>query len=76
MHTTMNPLRCDIQLQGCQLSHMLPEHPRRMSPVAEDIVRSPDVSAWKSAVYHSLRSADGFHVLSVDGTMKIAIGVR
>ena len=63
----------DIQLQGCQQGHMLPEHP--MWPVAEDIVRSPDVWAWKSALYDGLRSADGFHVLSVDGTMKIAMGV-
>ena len=47
-----------------------------MWPVAEDIVRNPDVSAWKSALYDGLRLADGFHVLSVDGTMKIAMGVR
>ena len=47
---TMNPLQCDIQLRGCQHGHMLLEHPKTMWPVAEDIVRSPDVSAWKSAV--------------------------
>ena len=76
MHVTMNRLQYDIQLQGCQHGHMLPEHPKTMWPVAEDIVRSPDVSAWKSALYDGLRSADGFHVLSVDGTMKIAMGVR
>ena len=64
----------DVQLQGCQLGHML--HPKTMWPVAEDVVRSPDVSAWKSALYDSLRSADGFHMLSMDGTMKIATGVR
>ena len=29
--------------------------------VAQDIVRSPDVSAWKSALCDGLRSADGFH---------------
>ena len=72
----MNRLQCDIQLQACQPGHMLPEHPKTMLPVAEDIVRSPDVSKWKSALYDGLRSADGFHVLSVDGTMKIAMGVR
>ena len=76
VHMTMNRLQCDIQLQGCQLGHMLPEHPKTMWPVAEDIVRSPDVSAWKSALYDGLRSADGFHVPSVDGTMKTAMGVR
>ena len=76
MHMTMNRLQCDIQLQGCQHGHMLPEHPKTMWPVAEDIVRSPDVSAWKSASNDGLQSADGFHVLSVDGTMKIAMGVR
>ena len=37
---------------------------------------SPDVSAWKSALYDGNRSADGFHLLSVDGMMKIAMGVR
>ena len=72
----MNRVQCDIQLRGCQLGHTLPEHPKTMWPVAEDIVRSPDVSAWKSAVYDGLRSANGFHVPSVDGTMKIAMGVR
>ena len=76
MHMTMNRLQCDIQLQGCQPGHKLPEHPKTMGPVAEDIVRSPDVSAWKSALYDGLESADGFHVLSVDGSMKIATGVR
>ena len=40
----MNRLHSDIQLQGCQQGHMLPEHPKTMWPVAEDIVRSPDVS--------------------------------
>ena len=55
---------------------MLPEHPKTMWPVAEDAVRSPDVSAWKSTLYDVLPSADGFRVLSVDGTMKIAMGVR
>ena len=47
-----------------------------MLPVAVDIVRSPDASAWKSALHDGLRSADGFHVRSVDGTVKIAMGVR
>ena len=70
MHMTLNRLQRDIQQQGCQLGHVLPEHPKTTWPVAEDIVRSPDVSAW------SLRSADGFHVLSMDGAMKIAMGVR
>ena len=55
----LNRLQCDIQLQSCQLGHTLLEHPKTMWPVAEDIVRSPDVSAWKSAVYDGLRSADG-----------------
>ena len=66
------PLQCDIQLRGCQPGHLLPEHPKTMWPVAEDIVRSPDVSAWRTALYDGLRSADGFHVPSVDGTTKIA----
>ena len=47
-----------------------PGAPNTSWPVAEDIVRSPDVSSLKSALYDGLRSADGFHVLTVDGTMK------
>ena len=53
---------------------MLPEHPNTMWPVAEDIVRSPDVSAWKSALYDGLRSVDGFHVLSVDRSPWVSAG--
>ena len=68
-HMTMNRLQCDIQLPGCQLGHLLPEHPQTKWPVAEDIVRSSDLSAWKSALYDGLWSADGFHVLCVDGTV-------
>ena len=63
MHMSMNRLQCDIQLQGCQQGHLLLEHLKTMLPMAEDIVRSPDVSAWKSALCDGLRSADGFHVL-------------
>ena len=73
VHMTMNRLQRDIQLQGCQLGHTLPKDLKTMWPVAEDIVRSPDVSSLKSALYDGLRSADGFHVLTVDGTMKIAM---
>ena len=50
MHMPMNRLQCDIQLQGCKLGHLLPEHTKTMWPVAEDIVRSPDVSAWRTAL--------------------------
>ena len=35
MHMTMNRVQCDIQLQGCQLGHTLPEQPKTMWPVAE-----------------------------------------
>ena len=60
MRVAMNRLQCDIQLQGCQLGHTLPEHPKTMWPVAEDTVRSPDVATWKSALYDGLLSVDGF----------------
>ena len=30
MHMTMNRLQCDIQLPGCQLGHLFPEHPKTM----------------------------------------------
>ena len=42
----------------------------------EDVVKSPDVSAWKQALYEAVHSSSGFRVLSLDGTMKIAMGLR
>ena len=52
-------------------SHAHDDEPFAVRPVAEVIVRSPDVSAWKSALYHGLRSSESFHVPSVDGTMGV-----
>ena len=74
MHMAMNRLQCDIQLQGCQQGHVLPEHPKTMWPVAQDIVRSPDVSAWKSALYRRPSVSKRFHVLSVDRLPWVSAG--
>ena len=76
MHMSVNRLQCDIQLHGCLLGHTLPEHRKTMWLMTEDFIRSPDFLVWKSALCDSLPSADGFRLLSVDGTMKIAMGVR
>ena len=55
---------------------MLPEHAKTMWPKVEDVLRSPDVTAWQQALMNNLHSSDGFRVLSLDGTMKIAMGLR
>ena len=47
---------------------------RRCCPWQRTSSVVPDVSAWKSALLDGLRSADGFHLLSVDGTLKMAHG--
>ena len=39
-------------------------------------MKSPDVSAWKQALCEALHSSSGFRVLSLDGTMKIVMGLR
>ena len=74
--TSLNRFQCDIQLRGCVLGHMLPEHAKTMWPIVEDVLRSPDVTAWQQALMNNLHSSDGFRVLSLDGTMKIAMGLR
>ena len=74
--TSLNRFQCDIQLRGCVLGHMLPELAKTMWPVAEDVLHSPDVTAWQQALMNNLHSSDGFRVLSFDGTMKIAMGLR
>ena len=72
--TSLNHFQCDIQLRGCVLGHILPEHAKTMWPM-EDVLQSPDVTAWQQALKHNLHSSDGFRVL-LDGTMKIAMGLR
>ena len=74
--TSLNRFKCDIQLRGCVLGHILPEHAKTMWPKVEDVLHSPDVTAWQHALKNNLRSSDGFRVLSLDGTMKIAMGLR
>ena len=47
-----------------------------MWPIVEDVLRGPDVTAWQQALMNNLHSSDGFRVLSLDGTVKIAMGLR
>ena len=55
---------------------MLLEHAKTKWPIAEDVLHSPNVTAWQQALMNNLHSSDGFRVLSLDGTMKIAMGLR
>ena len=61
----------DIQLRGCVLGQMLPENAKTIWSVVEDVLKCPDVIAWRQALIDKL-----YHVLSVDGTTKIAMGLR
>ena len=54
----------------------LPENAKTIWPIVEDVVKSPDVSTWKRALHDALHSSSGFRVLSLDGTNKIAMGLR
>ena len=55
---------------------MLREHAKTKWSFVEDVLRSPDVRAWQHALKDNLRSSDGFRVLSLDVTMKIATALR
>ena len=55
---------------------MLPELAKTMWPAVEDVLRSPDVTAWQQALMNNLHSSNGFRALSLDGTMKIAMGLH
>ena len=74
--TFLNRFQCDVQLRGCVLGHMLPENAKTIWPKAEDVLHGPDVTAWRQALIDNLHDADGCRVLSLDGTMKIAMGLR
>ena len=54
---------------------MLPESAKTMWLVAEDVLHGPDVAAWRQALIDNLHDADGCRVLSLDGTMEIAMGL-
>ena len=72
----LNRFQCDIQLRGCVLGHMLPENVKTIWPIVEDVLRSPDIAAWRQALIDNLYNVGGCRVLSLDGTMKIAMGLR
>ena len=44
--------------------------------IVEDVLHSPDVTAWQQALKNNLHLSDGCRVLSLDGTMKIGMGLR
>ena len=55
---------------------MLPETPRRHGLLVADVLHGPDVTAWRQALIDILHDAHGRRVLSLDVTMKIAMGLR
>ena len=55
---------------------MLPENAKTIWPLVEDVLHGPDVTAWRQALIDILHDADGCRVLSLDGTMEIAMGLR
>ena len=74
--TFLNPFQCHVQLRGCVLGQMLPENAKTIWPIVEDVLHGPDVTAWRQALIDKLHGADGCRVLSLDGTMNIAMGLR
>ena len=52
--TSLNRFQCDIQLRGCVLGHVLPEHAKTMWPKVDDVLHSPDVTAWQQALKNNL----------------------
>ena len=72
--TLLNRFKCDVD--GCVLGQMLPENAKTIWPIVEDVLHGPDVTAGRQALIDNLHDADGCRVLSLDGTMKIAMGLR
>ena len=76
MGSFLNRFQCDIRLRGCVLGHKLPENAKTIWPIVEDVLRSPNIAAWRQALIDNLYNVGGCRVLSLDGTMKIAMGLR
>ena len=55
---------------------MLPENAKTIWPIVEDVLRSPHIAAWRQALIDNLYNVGGCRVLSLDETMKIAMGLR
>ena len=75
-HVMSKSFQCDVQLHGCVLGQMLLEKAKTIWPTVEDVLHGPEVTAWHHPLTNNLHSSDGFRVLSLDGTMKLVMGLR
>ena len=71
----VNSLQTHFQLEGNELGHLMPEHSKTLWPIVADLQLSPDVVAWKAALYARAVARHEHQVLTVDGTMKVTMGV-
>lgn len=76
LREAMSRLQSTFLLAGCSLGSLMPEHPKTMMLVLEDILQGECVKQWQSALVDSAWKAGEYRVLTVDGTMKIALGTK
>ena len=76
LREAMSRLQSGFLLDGCSLGSLMPEHGKTMMLVLEDILRGECVKQWQRALVDSAWKAGEYRVLTVDGTMKSAMGAK
>ena len=49
---------------------------RQQNLFAHNITQTPDATSWSRALFERMHSSDSFKLRTVDGTMKIGMGVE
>ena len=68
-------LQLSFLLQGNKLGGLMPEHSKTMAHVVQDVMDSRPIKVWQDALLDSAYTKGEFDVLTIDGTMKIAMGL-
>ena len=75
LEQTASRLQAFFQLQGNQFSNFMPRHTKTFALLMQYIFNSPPVTAWQTAMTESAYRCNEFDVITVDCTMKIAMGL-
>ena len=76
LREALSRLQSTFLLAGCSLGSLMPEHGKTMMLVLEDILQGECVKQWQKALVDGAWKAGEYRVLTVDGTMKIALGTK
>ena len=76
LRSTLTRLQGQFQLSGNELGGLMPEHHKTMWGILEDILKNPSIQAWSEALRDRAHSHGEHRVLTCDGTMKVALGLK